>query len=62
MAKVVVTYMVEMEQVIDWPDDELDSLNHENLVNNCEPENSQISDDDFQIMTVLVNGKYHELN
>lgn len=59
MAKVKVSFMVAMTQVIDWPDDELEDLTPGNLKVNLDPEEAQISDYDHTILEVTVNGKRH---
>lgn len=60
MAKVKVKYLVEMEQIIHWPDDEMDNFDYSTLQCNCEPDASNVSDYDFDIKEVTVNGTIHE--
>ena len=61
MAKVKVKYRVELEQIIDWPDDELDNLSHESIVCSCEPAEAQVVDHNFELQEVTINGEIQEL-
>ena len=59
MAKIRVKYTVEVEEDIDWPDDELDLLTYENLLLNCDVEKAfEIQYDD--IKEVSKDGEYFE--
>lgn len=58
MAKIRVKYTVEVEQIIDWPDDEMEFFNHDNLVANCEP-NDFTTMSRPELISVKVNGKDH---
>lgn len=40
MARLKVRYTVSVEEYIDWPDDELENLNYENLLCNCDVDNA----------------------
>ena len=60
MAKVQVKFMAEMSQTIDWPDDEMEDFNYENLQCNCDPENASVVNYAFDIEQVTVDGKPHE--
>lgn len=60
MAKVKVTYVATMVETIDWPDDEMDNFNYENLCVNLDPEKAASCSPDVEIETVLVNGKSHD--
>jgi hypothetical protein len=40
MAKLTVRYNVIVYETIDWPDDEMDNLNYDNLLCNLDIENS----------------------
>ncbi len=59
MAKVKVTYTATFTQTIDWPDDELDDLNYENLEANLDPENATYTGE-VDIDDIFLNGKQHE--
>jgi hypothetical protein len=58
MAKVVVTYTAKFHQIIDWPDDELDDFNLQNLECNIEPEKSDFIGD-IDVVEINLNGKEH---
>ena len=63
MAKIRVVYTTEHTQEIDWPDDELDNLNHDNLVCRLDPDEpleSFVSDHNHELKHVFVNDKSHE--
>ncbi|MBQ4836027.1 hypothetical protein [Pseudoalteromonas luteoviolacea] len=60
MAKVEVKFLVEMSQTIDWPDDEMDNFNYENLQINCDPEQAEIESHDYELKRVAVNGNEYE--
>jgi hypothetical protein len=60
MAKIQVKYSVEMSQTIDWPDDELDNFNYDNLVCSCDPDKAEVVDYNFDIQQVSLNGKPHD--
>lgn len=52
MALLRVKYTMTVEQDIDWPDDELDDLNHENLMVNLDQDDAhEWQIDDIQEMT-----------
>lgn len=56
MAKIKVVYIVKVNETIDWPDDELENLNYENLECNLDPgqaENASIT----EIVSVKKNGE-----
>jgi len=57
--KVKATFTATFTQTIDWPDDERDSFDYDNLMSNLDTSNASelhIEDLDF----VLVDGKPHE--
>lgn len=58
MAKVTVTYTAKFHQVIEWPDDELDDFNQENLECNIEPDKSEFIGD-ITVVDADLNGKEH---
>lgn len=58
MAKVAVKYKATFIQVIDWPDDEMDSFSYENLEANIDPEKSNFTGD-LDIDEIELNGKDH---
>lgn len=60
MAKVKVKYAVILEQVIDWPDDEMSDFSYENLQVNLEPSDASIIDNNYDILNVEVNNKPHQ--
>ncbi len=62
MAKVKVTYTVVVTQTIDWPDDEMEDFDHDNLMLNLDPShlNSDAEIDD--IYSVKVNGVEHHFD
>ena len=60
MAKVQVVYTVEYTETMEWPDDEMDGFNHDNLVCNCDPELASISNHNHEIKSVSVNGEDHD--
>ena len=59
MAKVIVEYTAKFKQTLDWPDDELDSFNHDNLESNLEPTEDDLVSYKFEILDVKLNGKDH---
>ena len=59
MAKIAVKYTATFVQVIDWPDDEMDSFNYENLECNIDTEKSQFTGA-LDIDRVEVNGVSHD--
>ena len=58
MATIKVTFTVQATQEIEWPDDELDALDYDNLCANIDIDKASISDD-FDIIGVLKNGEWH---
>lgn len=56
MARVVVTYTAKFHQVIDWPDDELEDFNLENLECNIEPDQSDLIGN-IEICDINLNGE-----
>ncbi len=60
MAKVKVKYAVILEQVIDWPDDEMSDFSYENLQVNLEPSDASVIDNNYDILNVEVNNKQHQ--
>lgn len=58
MAVVKVRYTATFVQVINWPENELDDLNYENLECNLDIENSHFIGD-MEIDRVELNGKEH---
>ena len=60
MAKLKVTYTALVEEVIDWPDDEIDDLNYENLLCNLDPEASVSTIVVDEVHKVLKDGEYFE--
>ena len=60
MAKVNVKYAVILEQVIDWPDDEMSDFSYENLQVNLEPSDASVIDNNYDILNVEVNNKPHQ--
>ncbi|MBB1329488.1 hypothetical protein H5087_09025 [Pseudoalteromonas sp. SR43-7] len=58
MAKVKVKYLVEVEQDIDWPDDEMDDFTYDNLLWNCDTDDAHTKKV-TEIVTLNVNGKPH---
>jgi hypothetical protein len=59
MAKVEVTYTARITQTLDWPDDELDDFNYNNLQANLEPTEDDIDGQEFDILDVKLNGQDH---
>ena len=56
MAILKVKYTVEVEQTIEWPDDELDNLNYDNLMCNLDVDNKD--DHTYEdIKSITKNGK-----
>jgi len=60
MAKVQVVYTVEYIETMDWPDDEMDGFNHDNLVCNCNPDRASVENYNYEIKNVTVNGESHD--
>ena len=60
LAKVKVKYLAEMTQTIDWPDDEMDNFSYDNVVANLNPEDASVTDYNFDLKDVSVDGKSHE--
>jgi hypothetical protein len=58
VAKIEVEYIVKVRQKIDWPDDEMDDFNYDNLEANLDPNDSDPVEVE-NIITVKVNGKNH---
>lgn len=56
MAKIKVKYKVIVEEVIDWPDDELENLTYDSLLLNCDVENHRDIDYD-EIVTASKDGE-----
>ena len=52
MAKLKVRYTIIVDQTIDWPDDEMDNLNYDNLEVNFDPRDSYSTE--FQIQDILM--------
>ena len=59
MAKIKVKYKMIVEEVIDWPDDELENLTYDILLLNCEVDNARDVDYD-EIITVSKDGEDFE--
>ena len=59
MAKVIVEYTASFKQTLDWPDDELDGFNHNNLQANLSPSGDDLVSYEFEILDVNLNGKHH---
>ncbi|WP_415912481.1 hypothetical protein [Neptuniibacter sp. QD37_11] len=59
MAKVTVEYLTRKKQVIDWPDDEMEDFNYENLQCNLDPDKAVDTGAEFEICELKVNGKDH---
>ena len=58
MAKVLVRYTATVLELIDWPDDEMEHFNEENLVCNIAELDGDIKDFTFEeILSVKLNGK-----
>jgi len=58
VAKIEVEYIVKVRQKIDWPDDEMDDFNYDNLDANLDPREAdpiEVQDID----SIKVNGKNH---
>ncbi|MCF6459078.1 hypothetical protein [Pseudoalteromonas sp. MMG024] len=60
MAKVQVKFLVEMEQEIDWPEDEMEDFNYDSLVCNLDHENAVLVTHDHELLNVTVDGERHE--
>lgn len=60
MAKIKVKYKAIVEEIIDWPDDELENLTYDNLLLNCDIENARDVDYD-EIVTSSKDGENFEL-
>ena len=52
MAKIKVKYAVILEEVIDWPDDEMSDFSYENLQVNLEPSDASVIDYNYEILNV----------
>ena len=61
MAEIKVKYTVIIEEVIDWPDDELENLTYDNLLLNCEVDNARSVDYD-DIIEIKKDDKYFQFN
>ena len=59
MAKIKVKYIAIVEEVIDWPDDELEDMTYDNLLLNCEVDNARGVDYD-EIIKVTKDGEDFE--
>ena len=59
MKKVKVKYVVEAEQEIEWPEDELDLLTEDNLIWNCDVEEAR-STSITEILSVTIDGEAHQ--
>jgi len=59
MARIEVKYTVLMTQIIDWPDDELEDFNYDNLCANLDVDKSN-EGDEFNICDVKKDGKNHD--
>lgn len=59
MAKVRVEYTIKAIQYIDWPDNEMDNFNEDNLFCNLEPDNETTSLEVVEIIDVEVNEESH---
>ena len=55
MARLSVTYTSTITEIIDWPDDEMEYLNKENLVCNLEP--SEQDHTSIEISYVKIDGE-----
>tara|TARA_R110002050_G_scaffold288861_1_gene441054 strand:- start:1107 stop:1289 length:183 start_codon:yes stop_codon:yes gene_type:complete len=60
VAKIKVKYKAIVEEIIDWPDDELENLTYDNLLLNCDIENARDVDYD-EIVTSSKDGENFEL-
>lgn len=62
MASIKVTYIQSrvLTQTINWPDDELEGFNLENLLCNLDPEESQENGAEIDITRVTKDGERHE--
>ncbi len=60
MAKVIIEFTVKFKQTLDWPDGELCEFTYDNLLCNLEPSEDDITDDDFDISSVKLNGKEYD--
>jgi len=60
MAKIKVKYAVILEEVIDWPDDEMSDFSYENLQVNLEPSDASVIDNNYDILNVEVDNKQHQ--
>ena len=60
MAKIKVKYIAIVEEVIDWPDDEMSDFSYENLQVNLEPSDASVIDNNYDILNVEVNNKPHQ--
>lgn len=58
MAKVKVTYTATFVQTIDWPDDELEDFNYNNLECNLDYMDSSATGE-LSIYEIKLNGKEH---
>lgn len=60
MAKVIVKYTATFKQTLDWPDDELGDFNYENLQVNLRPSEDDETGDEFEILSVKLNGEEYD--
>jgi hypothetical protein len=58
MARIQVTYMAKITELIEWPENEMDDFNHENLTLNLKPRKAN-NYDDLDIISVKKNGVDH---
>lgn len=62
MPKITVTYIQtrKLTQTIDWPSDEMDNFNLENLECNLEPDDAQEQESEVEVHTVKLDGLPYE--
>lgn len=62
MASIKVTYVQTrtLTQTIDWPEDEMEDFNPDNLECNLEPEDSREDHSELYLVKVLKDGEIHE--
>jgi hypothetical protein len=60
MAKVEVEYTVKIKQIINWPDDEMEDFNYDNLCCNLDFDKGSAEYGSENVIDVKVNGENHD--
>lgn len=59
MAKVIVEYTAKFKTTLEWPDDEIENLDYDNLQVNLTPSEDDWDGDELEICDLKLNGKDH---